>query len=195
MAWIFTGGSVTVKQAAVAQPEFTEEPSGFAEEPSESRPPRETSFWSTATEVNVPRHADRAPVELGMRFTPTEDGSVAGVRFYKAEGEKGRHVGSLWNADGQRLASVMFAGESESGWQEARFAEPVELQADQVYTVSYHSKNGTYVGSRGFTSTRSGPLSTGVPQRRGVRVRRQQVPPPVEPQGLQLLGGRHLPLA
>ncbi|AWS40165.1 DUF4082 domain-containing protein [Streptosporangium sp. 'caverna'] len=160
VAWIVTGDTVTVQQAAVDQPEFTEEPSEFTEEPFEEQAPRETSFWSTTTEVNVPKHADRAPVELGMRFTPTENGSVAGVRFYKAEGEKGRHVGSLWNADGQRLASVRFDEESESGWQEARFAEPVELQADQVYTVSYHSKNGTYVGSRGFTSARSGPLNT-----------------------------------
>ncbi|MGW4421888.1 DUF4082 domain-containing protein [Streptosporangium sp. NPDC004631] len=148
--WLLNRGEVTVRQASAARPE-----SG-----SELGAPKETGFWSAATTVKAPAHADRTPIELGMRFTPAQGGWVTGVRFYKARGEKGRHTGSLWDSRGRRLAQVSFAGERPSGWQEARFASPVRLEATRVYTVSYHSENGTYVGSRGFGATRSGPLTT-----------------------------------
>ena len=42
-------------------------------------------------------------VELGLRFTPTVDGFVTGVRFYKGAGNTGTHVGSLWSR--QRAAA------------------------------------------------------------------------------------------
>ncbi|MEV4182135.1 DUF4082 domain-containing protein, partial [Streptosporangium canum] len=149
--WFITRDGVTVEQAAA------DRPAPAAAAPQE---PRETSFWSTSTKVKATPRADRAPVELGMRFTAARSGWVAGVRFYKAPGDKGKHTGSLWSAGGKRLARVTFDGESASGWQEARFASPVRLKAKQLYTVSYHSAAGNYVGSRGFDSARSGPLAT-----------------------------------
>ncbi|MEV4246802.1 DUF4082 domain-containing protein [Streptosporangium canum] len=148
--WFITRDGVTVEQAAAAQP------APAAAAPQE---PKEMSFWSTSTKVKATPRADRAPVELGMRFTAARSGWVAGVRFYKAPGDKGKHTGSLWSAGGKRLARVTFDGESASGWQEARFASPVRLKAKQLYTVSYHSAAGNYVGSRGFDSARSGPLT------------------------------------
>ncbi|MEV8637385.1 DUF4082 domain-containing protein [Streptosporangium sp. NPDC051023] len=150
--WVITrnSGDVTIKPVAEAKPVAQEEP----------EKPQETSFWSSSTEVKASTHADRAPVELGTRFTAAKSGSVTGVRFYKAPGEKGKHTGSLWDAKGHRLAQVTFAGESPSGWQEASFSSPVRLEAKQIYTVSYHSTNGTYVGTQGSVPTRSGPLST-----------------------------------
>ncbi|GAA0439289.1 hypothetical protein Acor_68910 [Acrocarpospora corrugata] len=78
-----------------------------------------------------------------------KEGLVAGVRFFKAAGETGRHTGSLWTSRGVRLARVTFTAETRSGWQEARFAEPVTVHPGQTYTISYHSDNGTYAGTRG----------------------------------------------
>ncbi|MBE3012359.1 DUF4082 domain-containing protein [Microbispora sp. NEAU-D428] len=130
---------------------------------------REVSFWTPATKPEVPVHADHAPVELGSRFTVTEDGWITGVRFYKARGEKGRHSGSLWDADGRRLATAAFVKETPSGWQEVRFGSPVQVRAHETYTVSYHSEHGTYVArplGRG-KAPRSGPL-TAVPRKTGV---------------------------
>ncbi|OPG03145.1 DUF4082 domain-containing protein, partial [Microbispora sp. GKU 823] len=130
---------------------------------------REVSFWTPATKPAVPVHADHAPVELGSRFTVAEDGWITGVRFYKARGEKGRHSGSLWDADGRRLATAAFVNETASGWQEVRFDSPVQVRAHETYTVSYHSEHGTYVArplGRG-KAPRSGPL-TAVPRKTGV---------------------------
>jgi hypothetical protein len=123
---------------------------------------REVSFWTRTTTFKPapPRHADRSPVELGTRFTAAQDGWVAGVRFFKAAGEKGTHTGSLWDAKGERLASVSFTAESSSGWQEARFGKTVPIKAGEVYIVSYHSDHGTYAGRPSATPLRSGPLSS-----------------------------------
>ncbi|MBB2909110.1 hypothetical protein FHS43_000356 [Streptosporangium becharense] len=147
-----TGDGTPVERAAATRPEPTET--------DRRHMLRETSLWAGRTAVNARRHSDRAPVELGTRFTTTRNGWATGVRFYKAAGDPGRHTGSLWSAGGRRLANVAFTAESASGWQEARFARPVRLKAGLVYTVSYHSDRGVYLGTAGFTSARSGPLAT-----------------------------------
>jgi hypothetical protein len=126
---------------------------------------KEVSFWTRSAKVKPQSFSESTPVELGTRFTANHDGWVAGVRFLKAAGEKGRHAGSLWDADGHRLAKVTFGKESPSGWQEARFAKPVRIGEGEVYTVSFHSQ-GTYVGQPGAGTLRNGPLA--VAKRTGV---------------------------
>lgn len=94
---------------------------------------------------------DSGAVELGLRFTPSVDGFVTGVRFYKGDGNTGTHVGSLWSAGGEKLASVTFADETASGWQQATFASPVAVAAGVTYVVSYTAPAGHYVAqSWGF---------------------------------------------
>jgi len=87
---------------------------------------------------------DSSATELGLRFTPASDGFVSGVRFYKASGNTGTHVGSLWNASGQRLAQVTFSNETATGWQKATFSSPVEVTEGTHYTVSYSAPQGHY---------------------------------------------------
>ncbi|AWB91440.1 DUF4082 domain-containing protein [Aeromicrobium chenweiae] len=93
---------------------------------------------------NVPAADDATNLELGLRFSPTTDGYVSGVRFYKGAGNTGTHVGSLWSSAGQKLAAVTFSGESSTGWQEATFASAVPVTKDETYTVSYTAPNGHY---------------------------------------------------
>jgi hypothetical protein len=87
---------------------------------------------------------DTSAVELGLRFTPTTDGYVAGVRFYKSTANTGTHTGSVWSLAGQRLATVTFSGETASGWQEARFSSPIAVTAGTEYVVSYSTNTGHY---------------------------------------------------
>lgn len=101
----------------------------------------------------TPAADDASNGELGLRFTPTQDGFVSGVRFYKGSGNTGTHTGSLWSASGQRLATVTFSGESASGWQQATFTTPVSVTSGQTYVVSYTAPNGHYaVSSYAFSS-------------------------------------------
>ena len=87
---------------------------------------------------------DTAPIELGVKFTADINGSVTGVRFYKAPGNTGTHVGALWTAGGTLLAQVTFTNETASGWQEADFSSPVPITAGNTYVVGYLAPNGHY---------------------------------------------------
>ena len=87
---------------------------------------------------------DPSPVELGLRFSPTTDGFVSGVRFYKSAANTGTHTGSLWSSAGVRLATVTFGNETAAGWQTATFSSPVEVTAGSTYVVSYTAPNGRY---------------------------------------------------
>ena len=52
-----------------------------------------------------------------VKFTVGHVRPGHGIRFYKAVANTGTHVGSLWTASGQLLASATFTGETASGWQ------------------------------------------------------------------------------
>ncbi|MET3769598.1 hypothetical protein ABIB15_002302 [Marisediminicola sp. UYEF4] len=109
----------------------------------------------------VAAEADTSAVELGMAFTVSQAGQATGVRFYKGSGNGGTHVGSLWSATGQRLASVTFTGETATGWQSASFASPVNLAAGSRYVVSYLAPQGRYAATANYFTTQrtSGPLT------------------------------------
>lgn len=107
------------------------------------------SLFADSEAPAVADSGDNSAVELGMRFTADRAGSVTGVRFYKSAANTGTHTGSLWNTAGTRLATVTFSGETASGWQTAQFAQPVTVQANQAYVVSYHTTTGHYAGDNG----------------------------------------------
>ncbi|HEY7120917.1 MAG TPA: DUF4082 domain-containing protein [Solirubrobacterales bacterium] len=101
---------------------------------------------------------DSKSVELGVAFKADLDGSVTGIRFYKAAANTGTHIGSLWSAAGQRLAQATFTGETGSGWQSVTFANPVAITAGTTYVASYFDPSGHYsVTSGGLTSAVDNP--------------------------------------
>ena len=104
---------------------------------------------------------DPDPVELGTVFTPSQNGTVTAVKFYKGAGNTGTHTGSVWSTDGTRLGQVTFTGESASGWQTADFATPVPVTAGTPYVVSYYAPNGHYSATPAYFGTPRtvGPLT------------------------------------
>ncbi len=132
------------------------------------------SIWPGTT---IPALVDGGPdssVELGVKFRSDVNGSVTGVRFYKAAGNSGTHTGSLWTINGTRLATVPFVNESASGWQQADFAAPVAITANTVYVVSYHASGGhysadiNYFTGKGMDSPPLHALASGVSGLNGV---------------------------
>jgi hypothetical protein len=117
-------------------------------------------FPTNAAPVN-PSISDPSAVNLGVKFRPSSDGSVIGVRFYKGPGNTGTHVGNLWSATGAPLGAVTFGAETASGWQTAYFAGPVQVTAGTTYVVSYFAPNGHYAGDSGYfeTDLTNGPLT------------------------------------
>jgi hypothetical protein len=96
-----------------------------------------------------PDSGDTSPVEVGLKFTPTADGFVSGVRFYKASGNTGTHVGTVWSSTGQQLAQATFTNETASGWQTVSFTSPVPVSQGSTYVVSYTAPNGHYTAQNG----------------------------------------------
>ena len=92
----------------------------------------------------TPAADDTDAYELGLRFSPAEDGFVTGIRFYKGTGNGGTHNGTLWSPTGTALAQLTFTGETATGWQQATFSTPVAVAAGSTYTVSYTAAQGHY---------------------------------------------------
>ncbi len=95
----------------------------------------------------IPDAQDGGAYELGLKITPTVDGFISGVRFYKSSANTGTHNGSLWNSAGQRLATAAFTAETASGWQKVSFGQAVAVSAGSTYTVSYTAPNGHYAST------------------------------------------------
>ena len=102
------------------------------------------SIWSNTAAPERVDAGPASPVELGVKFRSDVTGTIAGIRFYKADANTGVHVGNLWTSNGMLLATVTFSNETASGWQEALFTTPVTIASDTVYVASYHANNGHY---------------------------------------------------
>lgn len=117
------------------------------------------SLYSPGDQPAELQDADTSAVTLGVRFTPSSDGKITGVSFYKGPNNTGTHVGALWSTAGAKLASGTFGGESASGWQTLTFSTPVTVTAGTSYVASYRTTVGAYsVDPSGFPLT-AGPLS------------------------------------
>ncbi|TVT10600.1 DUF4082 domain-containing protein [Amycolatopsis bartoniae] len=119
------------------------------------------TLWDDFTHPANPTDPDATAVELGTKVRFGGKGQVLGVRFYKGAGNTGTHTGSLWSANGTRLATGTFSGESTTGWQTLTFSSPVTVQANTTYVVSYFAPNGHPAGDNGyFTNPASyGPIT------------------------------------
>ncbi|GAA3088881.1 hypothetical protein GCM10010485_28880 [Streptosporangium carneum] len=109
-----------------------------------------TSFWSSADTPDTASHNDSNAITVGLKFRPSANGSIRGVKFYKGSLNTGTHTGSLWTSGGQLLAGVTFSNETASGWQEANFSSSVAVTAGTVYVVSYHTTSGFYSVNRPY---------------------------------------------
>jgi hypothetical protein len=116
-----TGAASTASAAAVAQ----------------------SSIFEFATPTTVDG-GDASAVNVGLKFAADRDGSISGVRFYKAAANTGTHLGTLWTSTGTVLRQGTFTNESASGWQTVVFSAPVAITAGTTYVVSYLAPGGHY---------------------------------------------------
>ncbi len=120
------------------------------------------SLWPSTAQPSVASATDPGPVNLGVQFTPSVNGWITGIRFYKGAANTGTHIGDLWTSSGTPLGQVTFTNEPASGWQEADFSSPIPVTAGTTYVASYFAPNGGYsVNSAYFANTglTNGPLT------------------------------------
>ena len=120
------------------------------------------SFFADSDVANVPTDSDNRSVELGLRFTSKQAGTLTAVRFLKARSDRSPHTVTVWSGTGQKLATASPASESKSGWQQVALAKPVQVAAGDDYVVSYHTSR--YRASEDFftgnRTAKAGPLTT-----------------------------------
>jgi hypothetical protein len=102
------------------------------------------SLWGANVTPAIVDSGDAGSIEVGVKFTSDVDGTVNGIRFYKASTNTGTHIGNLWTASGQLLATATFASETASGWQQVTFSQPVPISANTTYIASYFAPKGHY---------------------------------------------------
>lgn len=119
------------------------------------------AIWPDVAPSNVTDASDTGSVELGVEFTPSSNGTIAGVRFYKTPDNTGTHTGTLWSASGAQLATGTFTNESTQGWEELTFSSPVMVTAGTTYVASYHTSSGHYADTPGglASAVTNGPLT------------------------------------
>lgn len=98
---------------------------------------------------NIPQSLvdpDTDSVELGAKFTTSQDGAVTAIRFYKSRENTGPHVVKLWSPQGRVLATATLPTSDGTavGWQTVKLPEPVKIAKDQKYVASYVAPNGRY---------------------------------------------------
>lgn len=106
------------------------------------------TIWPTGTVPGTPSDPESIPIEVGVKFTTTVNGSITGVRFYKGTGNTGTHVAHLWSASGTLLATKTFTGETATGWQQVTFDTPVPVTAGTTYVASYYAPVGRYAADQ-----------------------------------------------
>jgi hypothetical protein len=84
----------------------------------------------------------RNGVELGTRFRTSREVTVVGVRVYRTD--PAIVTGSLWDGQGNRLATGVFERTARTGWQDLAFAQPVVISPGQTYIASYHTPATRY---------------------------------------------------
>lgn len=135
-------------------------PASFTTQPP-SAPACPCSIWTDSQVPTLPSTADTSAVEVGVKFRPSTDGYVSAIRFYKGPLNTGVHVGNLWSSTGALLGSVTFMDESATGWQRAILANPIAVNANTTYVVSYHTSSGGYAADLLYfqnSGVTSGPL-------------------------------------
>jgi len=143
-AAIFIAGAVSLSAGAVAHTSDS------------STATSSTSIWGNSKPAGASLDTDKKSVELGTKFTPAVKGQVTAIRFYKVAGQTGVHTGSIWAADGTRIAKVTFKNESAAGWQTAALSKPVTLKAGASYVVSYRvPAGGRYAATENFSGKSS----------------------------------------
>nr|WP_244561355.1 DUF4082 domain-containing protein [Bradyrhizobium canariense] len=110
------------------------------------------SLFGTNDAPGVANSGDTNPVEVGVKFTVSVNGTITGLRFYKGSLNTGPHVADLWSSTGALLATATFTNETASGWQQVNFSNPVAITAGTTYVASYHT-NGNYSGSQNYFTT------------------------------------------
>lgn len=119
-----------------------------------------TTYYTILTSQTPNTNGAGSGYEAGNQFSSSQDGYVTALRFWKAPGETGTHIGKLWTNSGVELARVTFQNETASGWQEQYLPFRVRITAGTLYWVTYNENAWQSKTGCGLSSPiTNGPLT------------------------------------
>lgn len=108
----------------------------------------EQSIWSAEDVPTVLSDPNDRSVEVGTEFTSASDGVITAVRLYQGPEDTGATEATIWSAYGTKVATVRLPPGAR-GWREARLTNPLPVEADRSYVVSYRAAHGHYASTPG----------------------------------------------
>lgn len=108
-----------------------------------------TGILSSSVRPEIAVASDTAAVELGVRFTAGQPGTITALQFYRSSRQKSSYVGTLWSRTGTRLATAVFPQSSKAGWQTAKLNRRVPVSNGQTFVASYFAPHGDYAATHG----------------------------------------------
>jgi len=135
----------------------------------EQTAPSPLTIFPLCERPRVAASTDTKPVELGIKFTPSQSGRILAVRAYRVTQPGYPARAHVWSSEGQLLGSGVSyeGGGSLPGW--IVIPLTIKVEAGQTYVASYHAPSGGYAESTEYLNdayTRNGFT---VPEGGGVR--------------------------
>lgn len=117
-----------------------------------------TTLWDLSTlPTDRGRDDGGRPVELGVRFTPTVDGTIQYIRFFKGSktADSGPFSGHFWDSNGHLLGTTGPNRETifNAGWKTLKFDQAIPVSAGQTYIASYHSPGNFAIDEKYFAGS------------------------------------------
>ncbi len=98
-------------------------------------------------------------ISLGVKFMSSRDGSISGIRFFRAISDNapsGTELVQLYSVSpdgvtpGTLLGQAALTTSASPGWTEVSFASPIGITANTVYVASYFSPTGFYTSTDNY---------------------------------------------
>jgi hypothetical protein len=88
--------------------------------------------------------SDHDSVVLGVRFAPTQSGTISALQYYQGPKDSGITTATLWSSSGTALASAAVPANRTVGWHTVALPKPVAVKARSTYVASYLATKGGY---------------------------------------------------
>lgn len=102
-----------------------------------------TGIFSDTLRPKVAADSDRVAVELGIRFSPQQSGTVSALQYYQGPRLRAQ-TATLWTAEGAVLSRVKISASTTVGWRTIALPKPISLTAGKTYVASYQAPTGGY---------------------------------------------------
>ncbi|WP_083583653.1 DUF4082 domain-containing protein [Rhodococcus zopfii] len=101
------------------------------------------SLWTDESVPTVIADPNSRSIEVATEFTTSSSGIVTAARFFQGAQNTGAVSATLWSADGTALGTTPIDAGAD-GWREVPFDNPIPIQADRNYVISYRASGGHY---------------------------------------------------